>query len=126
ENAERPVLTQLHQLRGRVGRGQSKSFCLLLYATPLGEVSKKRLNVIRHSQDGFFIAEQDLIIRGPGDVLGDRQSGNVNFKIADLMRDQDMLDEAIRLARQLFSENSTVAKALVQRWIGSVSDYGQV
>lgn len=126
ENAERLGLTQLHQLRGRVGRGQSKSFCLLLYATPLGEVSKKRLNVIRHSQDGFFIAEQDLIIRGPGDVLGDRQSGNVNFKIADLMRDQDMLDEAITLARQLFSENSTVAKALVQRWIGSVSDYGQV
>ncbi|MBT3426219.1 MAG: ATP-dependent DNA helicase RecG [Gammaproteobacteria bacterium] len=126
ENAERLGLTQLHQLRGRVGRGRAKSFCLLLYATPLGETSKQRLNVMRQSQDGFFIAEQDLMIRGPGDVLGDRQSGNVNFKIADLIRDQDMLDEAVALAQSIFSQDNTIAKALVQRWIGSVSDYGQV
>jgi ATP-dependent DNA helicase RecG len=126
ENAERLGLTQLHQLRGRVGRGRAKSFCLLLYATPLGETSKQRLNVMRQSQDGFFIAEQDLIIRGPGDVLGDRQSGNVNFKIADLIRDQDMLDEAVGRAQSIFSQDNLTAKALVQRWIGSVSDYGQV
>ena len=81
---------------------------------------------MRQSQDGFFIAEQDLMIRGPGDVLGDRQSGNVNFKIADLIRDQDMLDEAVALAQSIFSQDNTIAKALVQRWIGSVSDYGQV
>jgi len=126
ENAERLGLTQLHQLRGRVGRGKAKSFCLLLYATPLGETSKKRLNVMRQSQDGFFIAEQDLLIRGPGDVLGDRQSGNVNFKIADLIRDQDLLDDAVLLAQTMFTQDDSIAKALVQRWIGSVSDYGQV
>jgi len=81
---------------------------------------------MRQSQDGFFIAEQDLLIRGPGDVLGDRQSGNVNFKIADLIRDQDLLDDAVLLAQTMFTQDDSIAKALVQRWIGSVSDYGQV
>ena len=90
ENAERFGLTQIHQLRGRVGRGDQASACILLYESPLGKTGKRRLGVLRDSIDGFYIAEQDLEMRGPGDRLGRDQSGDVLFKRADLRRDADL------------------------------------
>ena len=104
DNAERLGLTQLHQLRGRVGRGSAQSYCLLLYQPPLGPLSKQRLAVLRDSQDGFYIAEQDLAIRGPGDILGARQSGDIAFRIADLARDDDLLPIANTLANRIASQ----------------------
>ena len=125
ENAERLGLTQLHQLRGRIGRGAKESYCLLLYQPPLGQLSKQRLGVMRASQDGFYIAEQDLAIRGPGDVLGERQSGEVAFKIADLARDDDLLPQAHRIAQTIASEHHKQAEALISRWVGAIDHYQQ-
>jgi len=125
DNAERLGLTQLHQLRGRVGRGKAQSYCLLLYQPPLGPLSKQRLAVLRDSQDGFYIAEQDLAIRGPGDILGERQSGDIAFKIADLARDDDLLPIANRLANQIASRSEETTQALMKRWIGVVERYQQ-
>jgi len=123
DNAERLGLTQLHQLRGRVGRGAKASFCLLLYEPPLGRLSKQRLSVLRDSQDGFYIAEQDLAIRGPGDILGDRQSGDVVFKIADLRRDEDLIAAAHELAQTLIEQAPQQAEALMRRWVGAIDEY---
>jgi ATP-dependent DNA helicase RecG len=123
ENAERLGLTQLHQLRGRVGRGQQESYCLLLYDPPLGKLSKQRLAVLRDSQDGFHIAEQDLAMRGPGDVLGERQSGDVVFKIADLRRDEDLVPKAHHLAQTLIASSENQAAALIRRWVGAIEEY---
>jgi ATP-dependent DNA helicase RecG len=125
DNAERLGLTQLHQLRGRVGRGKAQSYCLLLYQPPLGPLSKQRLAVLRDSQDGFYIAEQDLAIRGPGDILGERQSGDIAFKIADLARDDDLLPIANRLANQIASRSEATTQALMKRWIGVVERFQQ-
>src|SRR5690606_31637466 len=91
ENPERLGLAQLHQLRGRIGRGAAASHCVLLYSEPLSHQGRARLKVMRESQDGFFIAEQDLLLRGAGEVLGTRQTGDMHFKIADLQRDSDLL-----------------------------------
>ena len=123
ENAERLGLTQLHQLRGRVGRGQQESYCLLLYDPPLGKLSKQRLAVLRDSQDGFHIAEQDLAMRGPGDVLGERQSGDVVFKIADLRRDEDLVPKAHHLAQTLMASSERQAAAIIRRWVGAIEEY---
>lgn len=125
DNAERLGLTQLHQLRGRVGRGKAQSYCLLLYQAPLGPLSKQRLAVLRDSQDGFYIAEQDLAIRGPGDILGERQSGEIAFKIADLGRDDDLLPIANTLANQIAERSEATTTALMKRWIGVVERYQQ-
>ena len=125
DNAERLGLTQLHQLRGRVGRGSAQSFCLLLYQPPLGPLSKQRLAVLRDSQDGFYIAEQDLAIRGPGDILGARQSGDIAFRIADLARDDDLLPIANTLANQIAEGSAVTTQALMKRWIGAVERYQQ-
>ena len=126
ENSERLGLTQLHQLRGRVGRGTTQSYCLLLYQSPLGETGKRRLNVMRSSTDGFFIAEQDLLIRGPGDLLGSRQSGMLNYRIADLTRDAHLLDRVKVTAQDLLRNDREIAEALVNRWLASPDEYGQV
>lgn len=117
ENAERLGLAQLHQLRGRVGRGTSASHCILLYKQPLNPLSKKRLAVLRMSQDGFEIAQRDLELRGPGELLGTRQTGDIPFRIADLMRDQALFPQVQQLAQQLQRHYPTQAQALIERWL---------
>jgi ATP-dependent DNA helicase RecG len=125
ENPERLGLAQLHQLRGRVGRGALQSYCALMYHPPLSANGKARLNVMRESNDGFVIAEKDLELRGPGEVLGTRQTGMIEFKIADLQRDQDWLPEVKKIAPHLLDQTSLVDH-LIQRWIGSRRQYGEV
>lgn len=126
ENPERLGLAQLHQLRGRIGRGSAISHCLLLYHPPLGPISKQRLNVMRESSDGFYIAEQDLQIRGPGEIFGSRQSGSIEFKVADLMRDQHMLDEIRSVSIRLVAEQKQDALALMGRWLTDPTQTAQV
>ncbi|MEZ5558513.1 MAG: ATP-dependent DNA helicase RecG [Pseudomonadales bacterium] len=116
ENPERLGLAQLHQLRGRVGRGSAASHCVLLYHTPLGAQARSRLKVIRDSQDGFFIAEQDLALRGPGELLGTRQTGEQSFRIADLTRDAHLLDQALGAGEKLLRDDPQQAAALLQAW----------
>ncbi|TKJ10932.1 ATP-dependent DNA helicase RecG [Halomonas sp. 15WGF] len=126
ENPERLGLSQLHQLRGRVGRGSTESFCVLLYHPPLSKSSRERLSVMRETTDGFRIAEKDLEIRGPGEVLGTRQTGLAQMKIADLERDADQLERVTALAQAL-QGNAEVTAVLVRRWLGEAAGrYGQV
>ena len=125
ENPERLGLAQLHQLRGRVGRGSQKSYCALMYHPPLSNHGKERLTVMRESNDGFVIAEKDLEIRGPGEVLGTRQTGLIEFKIADLQRDQAWLPELKKIAPKIL-QNPKLTEQLIQRWIGSRRQYGEV
>ena len=117
ENPERLGLAQLHQLRGRVGRGAIASHCVLLYKTPMSKTAQKRLQVLRDSNDGFVIAQQDLEIRGPGELLGTRQTGSAEFKVADLLRDQAMIPDVQRIARYLQQQFPDHAKALIERWL---------
>lgn len=117
ENPERLGLAQLHQLRGRVGRGAVASHCVLLYKTPLSQMAQKRLQVLRDSNDGFIIAQRDLEIRGPGELLGTKQTGNVAFKVADLLRDQSLIPEVQRMARHIHQHYPQHAKALIERWL---------
>ena len=117
ENAERLGLSQLHQLRGRVGRGQIESFCVLLYKAPLGKISRQRLEIMRTSNDGFAIAEKDLEIRGPGEVLGVKQTGAAEFRVADLVRDRRLLPAVQCCADQLIAQQSSNINLLIQRWL---------
>ncbi len=126
ENAERLGLAQLHQLRGRVGRGSRESYCLLLYRPPLGQTSRLRLNVMRETSDGFRIAEEDLRIRGPGEILGIRQSGSLNFRIAELVRDNHMLPAVKATSEQLLATDRPRAQKLLQRWLVSPEKLSQV
>lgn len=123
ENPERLGLAQLHQLRGRVGRGAIASHCLLLYHAPLSATAQKRLGVLRDSNDGFVIAERDLEIRGPGEVLGTKQTGLAEFKIADLTRDKALLPEVRSLAKHLIANNPEVVNAIERRWMGNRSHF---
>jgi ATP-dependent DNA helicase RecG len=123
ENPERLGLAQLHQLRGRVGRGAVASHCVLLYKAPLSKTAQMRLQVLRDSNDGFVIAQKDLEIRGPGELLGTRQTGNAEFKVADLLRDQAMIPEVQRLARHIHERYSDQAKALIERWMPETERY---
>ncbi|CAG8999328.1 MAG: ATP-dependent DNA helicase RecG [Candidatus Celerinatantimonas neptuna] len=125
ENPERLGLAQLHQLRGRVGRGKIASHCVLLYHSPLSKTATARLGVLRNSNDGFVIAERDLQIRGPGELLGTRQTGLINFKIADLMRDQALLNPARELADQMLAQYPERANPLIHRWLGQRQKYVQ-
>ncbi|MDB6063762.1 MAG: ATP-dependent helicase RecG [Verrucomicrobiaceae bacterium] len=126
ENAERLGLAQLHQLRGRVGRGSAESFCLLVYQSPLSQQGKARLQALRDSNDGFVIAEQDLALRGPGEVLGTRQTGLLQMRIADLQRDAALLPAVRDKGRELVAENPVAADALIRRWLSGREQYGQV
>ncbi|GKX55796.1 ATP-dependent DNA helicase RecG [Leminorella grimontii] len=123
ENPERLGLAQLHQLRGRVGRGAVASHCVLLYKTPLSKTAQKRLQVLRDSNDGFVIAQKDLEIRGPGELLGTRQTGITEFKVADLLRDQSMIPEVQRVARYIHQNHPDSASALIERWLPESAKY---
>ena len=123
ENAERLGLSQLHQLRGRVGRGSEASSCVLLYQPPLSQMARQRLETMRRTSDGFAIAERDLELRGPGELLGTRQTGLAAFRVADLVRDADLLPEVHRLGETLLRERPDAADRLVERWIGGAARY---
>jgi len=123
ENAERLGLSQLHQLRGRVGRGSDKSACVLMYKGPLGQLARERLKVMRETTDGFRIAERDLELRGPGEVLGTRQTGMLRFRIADLARDAELISKIPTLVNRL---NKTQADTLIERWLGRSERFADV
>jgi ATP-dependent DNA helicase RecG len=118
EHAERMGLAQLHQLRGRVGRGSSASACVLLYQQPLSETARARLRIIFENTDGFAIAQEDLRLRGPGELLGARQSGTPMLRFADLVADVALLEESRRWADRLLREHPLVAARHVERWLG--------
>jgi ATP-dependent DNA helicase RecG len=127
ENAERMGLAQLHQLRGRVGRGTAASSCVLLYRAPLSQLARERLKVIRESADGFEIARRDLELRGPGELLGTRQTGLAQLRVADLLRDADLLPRVQQAAERLLAEFPEHAAALTARWIGAAGErYGRI
>ena len=126
ENAERLGLSQLHQLRGRVGRGQAKSTCLLIYKPPLGSTARKRLNIMRETTDGFAIAQEDLNIRGPGELLGTRQTGQLNFKIANLQRDDALLEDVYASADLILEKYPEYVKPLIDRWNQGAENYANV
>ena len=123
ENAERLGLAQLHQLRGRVGRGSAASSCVLLYQTPLSQLARARLEVMRETSDGFRIAEKDLQLRGPGEVLGTRQTGQLSFRVADLARDAALLPRVQQVGETLLRDHPDLAERLIARWIGSAARY---
>ncbi len=118
ENAERMGLAQLHQLRGRVGRGTEASTCVLLYRAPLSGLARERLKVIRATSDGFEIARRDLALRGPGELLGTRQTGLAQLRVADLMRDAHLLPKVQETAEMILEASPEVSAALAARWIG--------
>ena len=126
ENAERLGLAQLHQLRGRVGRGAKRSACVMMYDGPLTEAARSRLEVLRATTDGFEIAQRDLEIRGPGELLGTRQTGLAQLRIADLARDLPLLPGVERAASELLANHESRIAMLVRRWIGTDTDYGHV
>ncbi|MFM7396445.1 MAG: ATP-dependent DNA helicase RecG [Gammaproteobacteria bacterium] len=126
ENAERMGLAQLHQLRGRVGRGSRESSCVLLYRSPLGPLARARLNAIRESNDGFEIARRDLELRGPGELLGTRQTGLARMRVADLIRDADLLPRVQEAAETLLASHQDRIAPLTQRWIGTDERYGRI
>lgn len=126
ENAERLGLAQLHQLRGRVGRGTEESSCVLLFDTPLTENAKKRIDTMRNTNDGFKIAQVDLEIRGPGEVLGIRQTGMLELRIANIVRDQELIPLVQETAKLLLENYPSKVDALIQRWLGSSIEFGQV
>ena len=117
ENAERLGLAQLHQLRGRVGRGCEKSVCVLMYQSPLSESAKERLDILRQSCDGFVIAEKDLELRGPGEILGTQQTGIADMKIANIVRDAYLLKQAGYYSELMLNQSESSQKELIQRWI---------
>lgn len=126
ENAEHFGLSQLHQLRGRVGRGGQESFCLLMYQAPLSNLSRHRLSILRKSNDGFFIAEKDLELRGPGDVMGTKQTGQIPLKIANLSRDAYLLDNVYKVADMLTINYPQTIQHIIDRWTKSHNNYSKI
>jgi ATP-dependent DNA helicase RecG len=126
EHAERFGLAQMHQLRGRVGRGARASECVLLFQEPLSETARRRLKVIRETTDGFAIAEQDLRLRGPGEFLGERQSGEVPLRFADLAEDEALILQAREAAESLLEGDQDLARRHIDRWLGARADFGSV
>jgi ATP-dependent DNA helicase RecG len=123
ENAERLGLAQLHQLRGRVGRGSAASSCVLMYRTPLSSMARARLEVMRETSDGFRIAEKDLELRGPGELLGTRQTGQIELRVADLAHDAHLLPAVQRVGAELLQKHPDAVQRLIERWIGAAVRY---
>jgi ATP-dependent DNA helicase RecG len=123
ENAERIGLAQLHQLRGRIGRGAEASTCILLYHEPLTDAARERLRIIYEQRDGFEIARHDLLLRGPGELLGARQSGIPLLRFADLTTDADLLEQARAAAATLARDEPEAARAHLTRWLGARHEY---
>jgi len=126
ENAERMGLSQLHQLRGRVGRGTTQSHCVLLYKPPLGQLARNRLAVLRDTNDGFVVAQRDLELRGPGELLGTRQTGLPEYRIANLVRDAELMPGVQIAAESISRTTPRDAAAIVRRWLGDAGHYGKV
>ena len=126
ENAERMGLSQLHQLRGRVGRGPIQSHCVLVYKPPLGRIAKTRLAVLRETNDGFVVAQRDLELRGPGELLGTRQTGLPDYRVADLVRDAELMPKVQRAAETMRRKSPAAAAAIIRRWLPNVDRYGKV
>ncbi len=126
ENPERLGLSQLHQLRGRVGRGDQESYCLLMYQNPLSNMGKQRLSILRESSDGFVIAEKDLELRGPGDVMGTRQTGLMQFKIANLERDILLINQVQAAATIISEQYPNAIQPIIDRWLGQTTLYSEV
>ena len=126
ENAERMGLSQLHQLRGRVGRGAVQSHCVMLYRQPLGQLARNRLAVLRDTNDGFLVAQKDLELRGPGELLGTRQTGLPDYRIADLVRDAELMPKIQTSAEILQRENPQAGQAIIRRWLSDAYQYGKV
>jgi len=125
ENAERMGLSQLHQLRGRVGRGTKQSHCVLMYKPPLGQIARSRLAVLRDTNDGFVVAQRDLELRGPGELLGTRQTGLPDYRIADLVRDAELMPQVQRVAESIRQDRNR-SRAIIRRWLGDAGHYGKV
>ena len=126
ENSERMGLSQLHQLRGRVGRGSQASSCVLFYKPPLSDLARERLGVMRETSDGFVVAEKDLELRGPGEVLGTRQTGVMRLRVADLIRDADLLPQVIEISDELLQEFPQRVASLIRRWSSGTVEYARV
>ncbi|GMR16362.1 MAG: ATP-dependent DNA helicase RecG [Gammaproteobacteria bacterium] len=126
ENAERLGLSQLHQLRGRVGRGSQESACVLMYHGTLSDNARQRLAIMRETNDGFEIARKDLELRGPGEVLGTKQTGLMQMRIADLQRDQELIPQVAEMADQIFLNYPDCVEPLINRWIGQAKKYAAV
>ncbi|ORU91171.1 MAG: ATP-dependent DNA helicase RecG [Cycloclasticus sp. symbiont of Poecilosclerida sp. N] len=126
ENAERLGLAQLHQLRGRVGRGHRDSHCVLMYQSPLSSNANERLSIMRKTTDGFKIAEKDMQLRGHGELLGKRQAGFMRFKVADMARDAHMLDNVAQCATEVLQKHTELVEPLVHRWVANSAEYAQV
>ena len=126
ENSERMGLSQLHQLRGRVGRGSQVSSCVLLFKLPISRLARERLSVMRKTSDGFLVAQKDLELRGPGDMLGTRQTGIIQLRVADLMRDMDLLPQVIEFSENLLCDFPQNVEPLIKRWNNTSSEYAKV
>jgi ATP-dependent DNA helicase RecG len=126
ENAERMGLSQLHQLRGRIGRGAESSVCILLYQMPISEMARERLRIIYENSDGFEVARQDLRLRGPGEILGARQSGVPMLRFAELERDVKLLESARAVAAALIESHPQLVDKHLARWLGGRQDYLRV
>jgi ATP-dependent DNA helicase RecG len=126
ENAERMGLSQLHQLRGRVGRGGEQSHCVMLYRQPLGQMARSRLAVLRDTNDGFLVAQRDLELRGPGELLGTRQTGLPEYRIADLVRDAELMPKVQASAEMIQHDDPKASRAIIRRWLGDAYQYGKV
>jgi ATP-dependent DNA helicase RecG len=119
-------LAQLHQLRGRVGRGATASHCVLMYKKPLSPLARERLSIMRKHSSGFDIAQKDLQLRGPGEVLGTRQTGLMQFRIADIVRDENLLADVKLAAKAMLLEYPEHVQPLIQRWLGSMQQYASI
>ena len=126
ENSERMGLSQLHQLRGRVGRGSQASSCVLLYKSPLTDLARERLGVMRETSDGFVVAQKDLELRGPGEIFGTRQTGVMRLRVADLIRDADLLPQVIEISDELLQECPQRVASLIRRWSSGTAEYARV